>query len=101
MDVSLLENWQFYYKFAPFLLHIPERLRISQNMKLRVIQKSQFSIVLVNKKKFKSTTYLIANKQKSQFSIYFMNWEKLRSPTRATFKNPNFQSFCELGRSSK
>ena len=30
-----------------------------------------------------------------------MNWEKLRSPTRATFKNPNFQSFRELGKGSK
>ena len=30
-----------------------------------------------------------------------MNWQKLRSPTTATFKNPNFQSFCELGKSSK
>ena len=29
-----------------------------------------------------------------------MNWEKLRSPTRATLKNPNFQPFCELGKSS-
>ena len=25
-----------------------------------------------------------------------MNWEKLKSPTRATFKNPNFQSFYKL-----
>ena len=39
--------------------------------------------------------------QKPQFSISFMNWEKLRSPARATFKNPNFQSFCELGENSK
>ena len=30
-----------------------------------------------------------------------MNWEKLRSSTRATFKNLNFESFSELGRSSK
>ena len=30
-----------------------------------------------------------------------MNWEKLRSLIRATFKNPNFQSFCELGKSLK
>ena len=28
----------------------------------------------------------------------FMNWKKLRSPTRATLANPNFQSFCELGK---
>ena len=30
-----------------------------------------------------------------------MNWESLRSPIRATFKNCNFQSFLELGKSSK
>ena len=31
-----------------------------------------------------------------------MNWEKLRlSPAGATFKNPNFQSHCELGKTSK
>ena len=30
-----------------------------------------------------------------------MNLEKLRSPARATFKNPNFQSFCELGKKLK
>ena len=30
-----------------------------------------------------------------------MNWEKLRSPGRATFKNPNFQSLCELGKTCK
>ena len=30
-----------------------------------------------------------------------MNWEKLKSPTRATFKNPNFQFSCELAKSLK
>ena len=30
-----------------------------------------------------------------------MNWEKFRSPTRVTFKNLHFQSFFELGKSSK
>ena len=30
-----------------------------------------------------------------------MNWEKLRSLTRATLKNLNFESFCELGKTSK
>ena len=30
-----------------------------------------------------------------------MNWGKLRSSTRATLTNPNFQSFCELGKSLK
>ena len=30
-----------------------------------------------------------------------MNWEKLRSPTRVTLTNPNFKSFCELGKSLK
>ena len=34
--------------------------------------------------------------KKSQFSISFMNQENLRSTTRTTFKNPNFQSLCEL-----
>ena len=43
----------------------------------------------------------LANIQNSKFSISFMICEKLRSPTRATFKKSNFQSFCELGRSSK
>ena len=39
--------------------------------------------------------------QKSQFefSIPFMNWDRI--PTKATFKYPSFQSFCELGKSSK
>ena len=30
--------------------------------------------------------------------ISLMNSEKLGSPARATFKNPNFQSLCELGK---
>ena len=30
-----------------------------------------------------------------------MNWEKLRSSDRATFKNPNFQSLCELRKTWK
>ena len=30
-----------------------------------------------------------------------MNWKILRIPTTATLKNPNFQSFCELGKSLK
>ena len=27
-----------------------------------------------------------------------MNWEKLRCLARATFKNPNFKSVCELSK---
>ena len=27
-----------------------------------------------------------------------MNWEKLTIPARAPFRNPNFQSPCELGK---
>ena len=38
---------------------------------------------------------------KSQFSISSMNWEKLTIPARATFKNPNSQSLCELGKTWK
>ena len=30
-----------------------------------------------------------------------MNWEILRSSDRVTFKNPNFQSFCDLGKTWK
>ena len=30
-----------------------------------------------------------------------MNWEKLRVPARARFKNPNFQSLWELGKTWK
>ena len=30
-----------------------------------------------------------------------MNWKKMRSPTRAILTKPNFQSFCELGKSLK
>ena len=30
-----------------------------------------------------------------------MNWEKLTIPARATFKNPNSQSLCELGKTWK
>ena len=30
-----------------------------------------------------------------------MNWEKLTIPDRATFKNPNFQSLYELGKTWK
>ena len=30
-----------------------------------------------------------------------MNWEKLESPARATFKNTNFKSLCELSRTWK
>ena len=30
-----------------------------------------------------------------------MNWEKLKSPGTATFKNPNFQYLCELGKTMK
>ena len=30
-----------------------------------------------------------------------MNWKKLRSRTRATLTIPNFQFFCELGKSLK
>ena len=39
--------------------------------------------------------------KKSQFSISFMNQENLRSTTRTTFKNPNFQSLCELQKKKK
>ena len=42
-----------------------------------------------------------ANIQKYQFFISFMNWEKSTGPTRAIFKNSNFQYFCELGTSLK
>ena len=42
----------------------------------------------------------VDNIQKSQFSIFFMNWEK-RSAARATFKNSNFESLCELGKTWK
>ena len=30
-----------------------------------------------------------------------MIWEKFRVPARATFRNPNFQSLCELGKTWK
>ena len=30
-----------------------------------------------------------------------MNWEKVRSLARVTFKNPNFRSLCELGKTWK
>ena len=30
-----------------------------------------------------------------------MNWGKLRSPARATFKNSNLRSLCELGKTWK
>ena len=30
-----------------------------------------------------------------------MNWKKLKSLTRTTLANPNFQSFCKLGKSSE
>ena len=30
-----------------------------------------------------------------------MNWKILRSPTTATLTNPNFQSFCKVGKSLK
>lgn len=39
--------------------------------------------------------------QKSPFSIFFKKYEKMRSPLRATFKTPNFQTLCELGKSWK
>ena len=26
-----------------------------------------------------------------------MNWENVKSPAGATFKNPNFKFYCELG----
>ena len=42
-----------------------------------------------------------ANIQKSQFSFPSTNWEKLRIPVSATFKNPTFQSLCELGKTGK
>ena len=58
MNISLLENWQFHYKLAAPLLHMPERLTIQQKMKLRAIQKSQFSNFSVNYEKFESATYL-------------------------------------------
>ena len=43
---------------------------------------------------------LMANGQLAKIAIYIslMNSKKLRSPARATFKNPNFQSLCELGK---
>ena len=36
--------------------------------------------------------------QNSKCSMSSMNWRKLRSPARATFKNPNLRSLCELGK---
>ena len=30
-----------------------------------------------------------------------MNWEKLICPARATYKNPNFRSLCEFGKTGK
>ena len=41
------------------------------------------------------------NYSKIQFSISSMNWEKLAMLARATFKNRNFQSLCELGKTWK
>ena len=48
MKIYLLENWQFQYKSILPLLDLPERLTIWQNLKLKAIQKSQFSKFLVN-----------------------------------------------------
>ena len=58
MTVSLFENWLFHHKLASLLLHMPERLTIWQNIKLRMIQKFQFSNFSVNWEKFEGTTYL-------------------------------------------
>ena len=58
-------------------------------------QKSRFPNCLANWEK-------LGNIPKSQFSISSMNWgEKLTIPFTATFKNPNFQSLCELGKTCK
>ena len=74
-------------------------LTISKIMKAREPQKSQFPNCSLNWEKL--GTKVQANIRKSQWSIFFMNREKLRVPARATFKNPNFQSFCELGKTWK
>ena len=63
-------------------------------MKERELQKSQFSNCLVNREIYGSIYY--ANVQKFQFSISSMNWEKLKRPAKASFKNSNFQSLCQL-----
>ena len=65
---------------------------ICQNMKAR--EKSQFPNCSVNWEKRGSIS-------KSQFSISSMNWEKIIIPARTTFKNPNFQPLCELGKTWK
>ena len=64
--------------------------------KVRALQKSQFSNILVNWEIFGSAPKSF---QKSQSTI-FINWEKfgsIRSP-KPTFQNPNFESMDELGK---
>ena len=58
MNISLPENWKFHYKLTPPLLHMSERLTIWQIMKLRAIQKSQFSNFSVNWEKFENTAFV-------------------------------------------
>ena len=54
-------------------------------------KKFQFSNCLVNGEKHGSVP-------KSQFSISSMDMEKLKIRSRATFRNLNIQSLCELGK---
>ena len=57
-------------------------------MKISGIQKFQFSNY------FQLLNSIKAKIQKSKYSISLMNWKKLSS-TRATLTNPSFQSACE------
>ena len=58
-------------------------------MKSRGLQKSQFPNSAVNWEKFRSTVQTYVHK--TQFFFFFVNWKKLRIPTKAAFKNPNWE----------
>ena len=79
-----------YIKADKYLLYIKvgaTKYRIPSNIK-HFVERSRWLIMYV----------CSGSIPKSQFSISSMNWEKLTIPARATFKNPNFQSLCELGK---
>ena len=100
-----LENSASSTQTATKLLHNEYQLRLPYPSHIPCLKDNFHNLTKYEcKETFKIPISLLfkeGNIKNSQFSIFSMNWEKLRSSARATFKNPNIQSLCELGKTWK
>ena len=85
MKIYFLENWQLNRKLAspllPLKVFFPREKLFPQWLTLEDSSRNL-------------TSMKVSRIEHSNSPFSFMSWKTLRSSTRATFTNPNFQSFC-------